>query len=128
MTNLNRLTIKGLPVLLAVLFLASCNKDLEQFPETPAPTPSGLTLTETLASTASDSLYNRLFIKSGLGPTYNNKATMFTMFVPNNDGMKLFISAISGGQIPPGAPDAVFSAFITQNISVANAAGIVSYN
>ena len=94
MIHLNKFTIKGLLGLSLVVVLASCNKDLEQFPEAATPPPSGLSLTETIAATPSDSLYNRLLIKSGLGPTFNNKATSFTMFVPDNNGMKIFINAI----------------------------------
>jgi uncharacterized surface protein with fasciclin (FAS1) repeats len=60
--------------------------------------------------------------------TINNKTTTFTMFVPDNNGMKIFINAISGGAVPLAAPDAVFSGFISANIPVASAAGIVSYN
>ncbi len=112
----------------AILFFISCNKDVEQFTETPATTPSGLTLGETIASTPTDSLYNRLIIQSGLSSSLKNKATTFTMFVPDNNGMKLFINAISGGAVPLAAPDAVFSGFISANISGANAAAIVNYN
>ena len=60
--------------------------------------------------------------------TLNNKANTYTLFVPNNNAMKVFINAISGGLVPLTAPDAVFSAFITANIPVATAAAIVMYN
>ena len=112
----------------AILFFTSCNKDVEQFTETPATTPSGPSLGETIAATPTDSLYNRLIIKSGLSSSLSNKAKTFTMFVPDNDGMKFFINVISGGQVPLNAPDAVFSGFITANISSSTAAAIVNYN
>lgn len=113
----------------AMILFSSCNKDLEQFPESPAPgTPTYAALADTIKSRASDSLYYRLIIKSGLAATLNNKTTSYTMFVPDNNGMKLFINAISGGLVPLNAPDAVFSGFITANIPAATAAGLVSYN
>lgn len=110
----------------AILFFTSCNKDVEQFTETPTVTPTGSALGETIAATPTDSLYNRLIIKSGLSASLNNKAKTFTMFVPDNDGMKLFINAISG--IPLTDPDVVFSGFITANLPSATAAAIVNYN
>ena len=110
-------------------FLFSCNKNVQQFVEPPLPTPpAGLTLGETIAARPSDSLYFRLITKAGLLPVINNKAATFTMFVPDNTAMKLFINAISGGAVPLAAPDAVFSGFISANIPVASAVGIVSYN
>ncbi|MDN3654878.1 fasciclin domain-containing protein [Ferruginibacter paludis] len=111
-----------------MLILASCNKDVEQFTETPVTPPGGKTLGETIAATPTDSLYYRLIIKSGLLSTINNKAANYTMLVPDNNGMKAFINFISKGQVPIQAPDAVFSGFIAANIPVASAAGIVSYN
>jgi uncharacterized surface protein with fasciclin (FAS1) repeats len=115
--------------LVAVLLsLSACNKEVEQFAEAPITQPSGLTLGETIAATPTDSLYYRLIIKSGLLPVISSKANSYTMFVPDNNGMKLFINVISGGQVPLAAPDAVFSGFITANIPAASAAGIVSYN
>ena len=109
--------------------LLSCNKNVQQFIEPPLPTPAaGLTLGETIAATPSDSLYFRLITKAGLLPLISNKAATFTMFVPDNKAMKLFINAISGGAVPLAAPDAVFAGFISANIPAASAVGIVSYN
>lgn len=119
------------PLLLAVLcfiILSACNKQVEQFSEAAPVTPTGQALGEKLASTPNDSLYYRLIVTAGLQGMINNKSTAFTMFVPDNNAMKIFINALSGGLVPLAAPDAVFSGFITANISKANAAGIVSYN
>jgi uncharacterized surface protein with fasciclin (FAS1) repeats len=112
----------------AMLVLVSCNKDVEQFTETPVTPPSGKALGETIAATATDSLYYRLISRAGLVATINNKAATFTMFVPDNNAMKVFINAISRGQVSLQAPDAVFSGFISTQIPAATAAGIVSYN
>ncbi|MEO5889519.1 MAG: fasciclin domain-containing protein [Ferruginibacter sp.] len=126
---INKFKITGLLVLSALLVcFSSCNKDLEQFTEQPLIPPSGLALGETIAATPGDSLYYRLIVKSGMLPVINNKTASYTMFVPDNTGMKIFINAISGGAVPLAAPDAVFSGFITANIPAASAAGIVSYN
>jgi uncharacterized surface protein with fasciclin (FAS1) repeats len=61
-------------------------------------------------------------------PAISNKATTFTMFVPDNTGMKLFINAISNGAMDISFPDALFSQFIIANIPAETAAAIVSYN
>ena len=112
----------------ALLILSACNKEPEQFVE-PAQVPStGSTLGETLATSPNDSLYYRLIVQGGMLPAINNKATTFTMFVPDNNAMKIFINAISGGLVPLPAPDAVFSGFITANITIPTADAILSYN
>jgi uncharacterized surface protein with fasciclin (FAS1) repeats len=115
-------------VLSTILILSACNKDLEQFAEAPVVPPAGLSLGETIAATPTDSLYNRLIIKSGLQSLIDNKATTYTMYVPDNAAMKIFINAMSGGEVPIAAPDAVFSAFISAKITTADAAAIVGYN
>lgn len=109
-------------------FLLSCNKDVQQFSDSSIAPVTGLALGETIAATPTDSLYYRLILKSGMLPIINNTAANFTLFVPDNNGMKIFINAISGGAVPLAAPDAVFAGFITANIPAASAAGIVSYN
>lgn len=118
----------ALLIISALFILSACNKEPEQFAEPPQVIPTGATLGETLAATPDDSLYYRLIVRSGMLAAINNNATTFTMFVPGNNAMKLFINAISGGLVPLAAPDAAFSGFITTNIPVATAAAIVSYN
>ena len=137
MINLkNKIRIAFLPMITAAVLLASCNKDVKQF-DIPAPAAqTGISLDSTLRATANDSLYYLLIKKASLGPTnYINllKATtvtnQYTVFVPDNNAMKLFTNAISGGLVPLAAPDAVFAGFINSaNIPVASAVGIVSYN
>lgn len=112
-----------------MVFLTSCNKELETLPNITVPTyPVGTTLGKTIAANANDSLFNRLLIRSGLSSLFLDSTKTFTMFVPDNAGMKIFINTISGGAVPLAAPDAVFSGFITANIPVASAAGIIQYN
>lgn len=119
-------------ITMLVLF-TSCNKLNVNPVPLPAPTtPAGNTLAKALAASANDSLYNRLVIKSGIltatPATITDSTLRFTMFVPDNNAMKSFINALSGGAVPLNAPDAVFSGFITANIPTASAVGIVSYN
>ena len=115
----------------AMVVLSSCNKDVEQFAEAQVPgVSSSKALGDTLGTSAraNDSLYYRLIVRAGLLSTLNNKATTLTLFVPTNAAMRAFINAISGGLVPIGAPDAVFSGFIKANIPAATAASIVMYN
>ncbi len=119
-------------VTMLVLF-TSCNKLYTDPTPLPIPTtPAGNTLAKVIAATPTDSLYYRLIIKSGIltatPATITDSSLRFTMFVPDNNAMKVFINGLSGGAVPINAPDAVFSGFITANIPAANALGIVSYN
>lgn len=123
-----RIRLAALPVLGAIALLSSCNKDLE-VPALPATTPvAGSSLAELLAATPDDSLFYRLVVRGGMVNALNNKANTFTVFVPNNAGMKLFVNTASGGAVPLAAPDATFSAFIANTLTAATAASIVNYN
>lgn len=114
--------------LCGALMFGSCNKGLNEIEDITFPESTGSLLGDTLRSNANDSLYYRLIVRSGLLSTINNKTANYTLFVPDNAGMKFFINAVSGGLVPLNAPDAVFSGFITTQISVANAQSIVAYN
>src|SRR4030095_3103726 len=107
----NKIKLHGIAGMAAITILLSCNKDVEQFAEPVLPPPTGNPLGETIAATPTDSLYYRLIVHSGMLGTINDTAVNYTMFVPNNNGMKIFINAISGGAVPINAPDAVFSGF-----------------
>ena len=125
----NRIKIHLLLVLSAMVFLVSCNKDLEQIAGPAAVTPTGLTLGDAIAAIPNDSLYYKLILRAGpatLG-LLNNKPTIFTAFVPDNNAMRNFINFISGGATT-GAPDPVYVGFINTFISAGNAASIVNYN
>jgi len=117
-----------LPVVAMMFILSSCNKDVEQFATPVVVAPAGLALGETIATIADDSLYYRMIVRGGMLTTINTKSNIFTMFVPNNAAMRQFVTAASGGAIPPGTPDAIVSAFIANTLPVATAASIVSYN
>jgi hypothetical protein len=116
-------------MLFATVVLTSCNKEPEQIPGTGGPTvTSGATLGDTLRNIASDSLYYRLILKARMEGMLTSRSNYYTLFVPDNNAMKQFINAASGGQVPLNAPDAVFSGFINNFITLQNARAIVSYN
>ncbi len=133
MTILNKI-ISGLAiVLLLILPMVSCNKLYIDPVPLPIPaTAAGNTLAKTLAASAGDSLYYKLVQRSGIltatPATITDSSLRFTMFVPDNNAMRVFINALSGNMVPLGSPDAVFAGFIAANIPVANAVAIVSYN
>lgn len=126
MKNIN---IKLLVMLSGVFFITSCNKELEQ----PAPIakpvyPSGNGIAATLAANPNYSFYSAMITRAGLTATLNDSTKTFTLFATDNNGMKLFVNAASGGAVPLAAPDATFLGFIGASLPVASAAGIVQYN
>jgi hypothetical protein len=123
----NKLRSIYLVLLSALFFLTSCNKDLEQPAAIPTPVyPTGLGVAATIA--ANPSLFNRLIIRSGTAAaTLNDLAKSFTLFVPDNNGMKIFINAASGGLVPLAAPDAVFSNFISTALRPGQCDTLIKY-
>jgi len=111
----------------SMIILSSCNKDLEQFPTNEQPPTGGMSLVATLAASPDDTLYNRLITRAGLTATFNNTATGFTMFVPDNNAVKVLINALSGGLVPLVAPNSVFSDFISTALPASLAGSIVNY-
>ncbi len=125
----NKLRTIYLVLLSGLFFLTSCNKDLEQFAALPTPTyPTGLGVAATIAANPNDSLFSRLIVRSGQAATLNDLTKTFTIFAVDNAGMRLFVTAASGGLVPPGAPDAVVSGFIAGSLPAASAAAIIQYN
>ncbi len=122
-------------IAVGVFFLASCNKSLEEFPPIAKPTyPSGLGVAASLAANPNYSFYSALIARASTAPLPNMAALLndstktYTLFATDNAGMKLFITAASGGAVPPTAPDAMFLGFIGSSLPAASAAGIVQYN
>ena len=125
----NSLRIISLMSVAAILFFTtSCNKEMEQFPDAVVTPVTGPTLDQVLQSNADDSLYYRMIVRGGQLGLINSAANSYTMFVPNNNGMKAFINAASGGLIPMMAPNFIFSAFISNSLPAASAAALVQYN
>jgi hypothetical protein len=127
MINLkNKFRSAVLPVLAAGVLFASCNKNVKQFDEITQPAfPSGNRLAATIAANPNDSLYYRMIVRAGMVNTLNDSTRKYTMFITDNNGMKLFIGQLSGGA---ATTDAQVSAFISGLLPVASAAGIVMYN
>lgn len=126
---MKNIRINLLIALAGVFVLSSCNKELEQFAPIVKPAyPTGTSIAATLAASPNDSLFNRMLIRSGLQSLYADSTKTFTLFAVDNAGMRLFVTAASGGLVPPGAPDAVVSGFIANNLPAASAAGIIQYN
>jgi uncharacterized surface protein with fasciclin (FAS1) repeats len=123
----------GISIITLLIICSSCNKlNTVSLPLAVPTTPAGNTVAKVIAATPSDSLFYRLLIKSGLIATATgniaDSTLRFTVFVPDNNAMKVFINGASGGAVPLNAPDAVFSGFITANLPAASAAGIASYH
>ena len=111
-----------------MLLTASCNKDLEQFPDIVAQTATGPKLDQALQNNPDYSLYYALVVRGGQLSMINDSTKSFTMFVPGNNGVKQLISALTGGLVPVIAPDAVFLGVINTQIPVDQAAALVQYN
>jgi len=118
-----------LAILSGLLFLTSCNKDLEQFAAIPTPVyPTGNGVAATIAADANYSFYNALIARAGLAASLNDLTKTFTLFATDNAGMKIFVNVASGGAVPLNAPDATFLGFISTSLPAASAAGIIQYN
>jgi len=134
-TFINKYKKGLLPIVAAAILFASCNKDVNQFPIPVVAATGTISLDSILKTTPNDSLYYLIIRRASLGPTNfvnllrnTTNNNQYTLFVPDNNGVKSFINAASGGLIPIASPDAVFVGFINSSLSVASAAGIVSYN
>ena len=119
-----------LPLLVAGAVFSSCNKDVKQFdiPATPVYPSSANSIAKTIAANPNDSLYYRMIVRAGMVNVLNDSSRSYTVFATDNNGMKIFVNAASGGAVPLAAPDAVFSAFIAGTLPAASAAGIIQYN
>ncbi|HMJ45924.1 MAG TPA: fasciclin domain-containing protein [Ferruginibacter sp.] len=102
----------------ALALLSSCNNDLEQIAGPGPVIPTGLTIAETLNTTPTDSLFNKIVKKNAaLVTLLTSKTNSFTLFVPDNAAM----IASLGGTLA-AANNAI------TNMSATTAAGIVNYN
>lgn len=124
-----------LPIVAAAMLFAACNKDVQQFSIPVVAVNGTISLDSILKSTPSDSLYYLIIKRASQGPTNfvnllknTSSNNQYTLFVPDNNGVKAFINSASGGLVPIAAPDAVFVGFINGSLPIASAAGIVSYN
>ena len=125
----NKLRALYLVVLSGALLLTGCNKKLEELPPiTHAGYPSGSGVAATLAANPNYTMYTALITRAGMTATLNDSTKTFTLFATDNNGMRIFVNAASGGAVPLAAPDATFLGFISGSLPAASAAGIVQYN
>ena len=115
-------------LLISIISISSCNKELEQVNEIPAVQSTLPKLDQSLRNNVDFSLYYALVLRGNQLSLINDSTRSFTMFVPGNAGIKALINALSGGLIPTNAPNAVFEAFINNQVPVEQAAAIVQYN
>ena len=114
--------------LLASTALVSCNKEVFDVGNIAVPGPNRAPgIAATIAASPNYSFYTALINRSGFAATLNDTSKSFTIFATDNDGMKLFVNAASGGAVPLNAPDANFLGFIGGVLPAASAAGIVQY-
>jgi uncharacterized surface protein with fasciclin (FAS1) repeats len=114
----------------ALLFMTSCNKELEQFPDGAVVPATGPTLNQVMQNNADDSLYYKMITRIGLNAVLADTTKFHTLFVANNNGIKLLLSGLAaqvGINLPINAPDAFFSAFISQ-LPANVIGGLVAYN
>ncbi len=98
--------------------------------------PPSLVVAQIIYGDPSLTLFSALIQRGGTGQpaasTFDsiniNAGANLTVFAPTNPGVKGLLSALSGGMLPPNAPDANFIAFINANVPVATAAGLVAYH
>jgi uncharacterized surface protein with fasciclin (FAS1) repeats len=130
MKNKNRSFKQGLLALMVLVGLttASCNKEVEQIADNPVAQPTGQTLNKVLEGNPNDALFLELVKRAGLLSMISDSNKTYTLFVPENNGIKAVINALSQGQVPLDAPDAVFVQFINTIITPEMATGIIQYH
>jgi hypothetical protein len=134
----NSMKLYSLAVLSSILFLSSCNKDLDQF--APLPTPAYPTATttagKTLAANPLTNMYYKFVQKAGLELAFDDPTKTFTLFAVNNTGMRFFIDRyLASLPASVGAPvlgaavsDARYSDTLNKYMTNALANSIVNYN
>lgn len=115
-------------LLISIISISSCNKELEQVNAAAVVQSTLPKLDQQLRDNADFSLYYAIVVRGNQLSLINDSTRSFTMFVPGNAGIKALINALSGGLVPTNAPNAVFEAFINNQVPVAQAAAIVQYN
>jgi uncharacterized surface protein with fasciclin (FAS1) repeats len=102
----------GILCILFSILIVSCNKDVDAPVPNTFELPKGATIGVTLSNDPAYSLLLALVNKVGLTSALLDSSKIFTVFAPDNTAIKNFVSAVSGGLIPPNAPDQVFAGFI----------------
>ena len=124
----NKFKTGGILLTAAMLVLSACNKEVEEIKGTAPIVPSGLSLTETLATSANDSLFYKVLARAGKLSLLGDKAKKFTIFVPDNNAIRSFITGATGGLIPQGSPESAYIGFINGILRTGQADTLVMYH
>jgi len=110
-------------IAISVFLISSCNKEIDQLPDLTPEVNNGQTLEQVIRNNPDYSLYYTLIQRGGQIGLINDLSRSYTMFVPNNDAMKSFISARAG--IPTFLPLTFFVQAINIGITPDQAAALV---
>lgn len=105
-----KIGISFLAAVSGILFLSSCNKDLEQ---ASAITPeSGISVGQAIAANSNYSIFNAALVRTGIAASLKDSASNFTVFVPDDAAM-----ALSG-----------ISLAVVEALPIANLTALVQYH
>jgi uncharacterized surface protein with fasciclin (FAS1) repeats len=107
---LNKIGILGILVSISVI---SCNKDVDAPVPNERPAPTGKSIGTILSETPSYSLLLAIASKVGLAGALSDSSKVYTVFAPDNNAIKQFVSVYTNGAVPSILPDAVFLTIIS---------------
>ncbi len=132
MKYINKIITGSLLAVSAMALLTACNKDMPAIEGNPPVSPvvpsNASAIGDTLAKIPNDTLFYKVLARAGKLSLLNDKTRTFTIFAPDNNAIKSFITAASGGLIPAGSPDAVYVGFINGVLRTGQADTLVSYH
>lgn len=132
MKYINKILTGSLIAVSAMAMLTACNKDMPAIDGNPPTSPvvpsNARALGDTLARIPADTMFYKILARAGKLTLLNDKTKSFTIFAPDNNAVKTFITAASGGLIPSNAPDANFVGFINGILRTGQADTLVSYH
>ncbi len=104
----------GILVVLFSMVVVSCNKDVDAPVPNTFELPKGSTIGKELSQDPSYSLLFALVNKVGLASAVSDSSKIFTVFAPDNNAIKTFVSAFLGNPfVTPASPDEVFLGIIS---------------
>ncbi len=102
---LNRMGLLGI---LFSITIISCNKDVDSPVANDKPAPSGKSIGKILSENSSYSLLLAIANKVGLAAPLSDSSKTFTLFAPDNNAIKQFVSIYTNGAVSPSFPDTEF--------------------
>lgn len=102
--------------ILAILFsilIISCNKDVDAPVANDRPVTTGKSIGKILSENSSYSLLLALANKVGLAGALSDSSKIFTVFAPDNNAIKQFVSIYTNGAVSPTLPDNIFLGIIS---------------